>query len=85
MEDGNAIQEYLAEKTGQRTVPSIFISASISAYLIVVSPLLTNSDIIRSVSTMHHIAQYADQKHVGGSDTLVSLQSQGKLAGIIGA
>jgi len=26
-DDGSAIQEYLAEKTGQRTVPNIFISA----------------------------------------------------------
>lgn len=26
-DDGSAIQEYLAEKTGQRTVPNVFISA----------------------------------------------------------
>ncbi|KAI0937056.1 hypothetical protein AcV5_005047 [Taiwanofungus camphoratus] len=51
IEEGSAIQQYLLEKTGQRTVPNVFIS----------------------------------QQHVGGCDDVVSLDSQGKLAGLVGA
>ncbi|PCH34143.1 glutaredoxin [Wolfiporia cocos MD-104 SS10] len=51
MTDGSDIQAYLAEKTGQRTVPNIFIN----------------------------------EKHVGGCDSVVSLDSQGALAGLVGA
>lgn len=29
MDEGSAIQDYLEEKTGQRSVPNIFISESI--------------------------------------------------------
>lgn len=43
------IQDYLKEKTGQRSVPNIFI----------------------------------DQKHIGGSDNLAELQSNGELQGLI--
>ncbi|EMD42180.1 hypothetical protein CERSUDRAFT_90784 [Gelatoporia subvermispora B] len=50
-EDGSDIQSYLLEKTGQRTVPNIFIS----------------------------------QQHVGGSDALAALDSEGKLADLVGA
>ncbi|KAH8553074.1 thioredoxin-like protein [Umbelopsis sp. PMI_123] len=45
VEDGAAIQEYLSQKTGQRTVPNIFIN----------------------------------QKHIGGSDDLLSLKASGEL------
>jgi len=51
MEEGSEIQSYLAEKTGQTSVPNIFIN----------------------------------QQHVGGCDKVVSLDSQGKLAGLVGA
>ncbi|TFK94938.1 glutaredoxin [Polyporus arcularius HHB13444] len=51
LDEGSAIQDYLAEKTGQRTVPNIFIN----------------------------------QKHVGGCDSVVSLDSQGKLASLVSA
>lgn len=34
IEDGSAIQDYLQEKTGQRTVPNIFIS-EYSAYMFI--------------------------------------------------
>ncbi|KAF9817772.1 hypothetical protein IEO21_03231 [Rhodonia placenta] len=51
LDEGDAIQAYLQEKTGQRTVPNIFIS----------------------------------QQHVGGCDSVVGLDSQGKLAGLVGA
>jgi len=49
LEEGGAIQQYLAEKTGQSSVPNIFIN----------------------------------QKHVGGCDKVVSLNSQGKLAPLV--
>ena len=74
IDEGPAIQQYLAEKTGQRTVPNIFISAS---------PGISHH--ASWVITDHVSAHPTDQKHIGGADTLVSLQSQGKLAGIIGA
>ncbi|KAI0815368.1 glutaredoxin, partial [Irpex lacteus] len=48
---GSSIQDYLAQKTGQRSVPNIFIN----------------------------------QKHVGGCDTVVALNSQGKLSELVGA
>ncbi|RDX51987.1 glutaredoxin [Lentinus brumalis] len=51
LDEGSAIQDYLAEKTGQRTVPNIFIN----------------------------------QKHIGGCDSVVSLDSQGKLASLVSA
>ncbi|KAI0715103.1 glutaredoxin [Earliella scabrosa] len=51
IDDGSAIQDYLQEKTGQRTVPNIFIN----------------------------------QKHVGGCDAVVGLDSQGKLAALVSA
>ncbi|KAI0800828.1 glutaredoxin [Fomes fomentarius] len=51
IDDGSAIQDYLAEKTGQRTVPNIFIN----------------------------------KKHVGGCDSVVGLDSQGKLAELVSA
>ncbi|RPD65017.1 glutaredoxin [Lentinus tigrinus ALCF2SS1-7] len=51
MEEGGEIQNYLAEKTGQRTVPNIFIN----------------------------------QNHVGGCDSVTSLDSQGKLASLVSA
>ncbi|KAI0348167.1 glutaredoxin [Trametopsis cervina] len=50
-DDGSEIQGYLLEKTGQRSVPNIFIN----------------------------------QKHVGGCDSVVALNSQGKLAALVGA
>ncbi|KAH9944000.1 glutaredoxin [Epithele typhae] len=51
MGEGNAIQGYLSEKTGQHTVPNIFIN----------------------------------QKHVGGCDDVMALDSQGKLAALVAA
>ncbi|KZT08640.1 glutaredoxin [Laetiporus sulphureus 93-53] len=51
LDEGSSMQAYLAQKTGQRTVPNIFIN----------------------------------QKHVGGCDDVVSLDSSGKLAGLVGA
>jgi len=51
LNEGSEIQEYLQEKTGQRTVPNIFIN----------------------------------QKHVGGCDAVVGLDSKGQLAGLVGA
>ncbi|KAI0652318.1 glutaredoxin [Trametes meyenii] len=51
IEDGSEIQNYLYEKTGQRTVPNIFIN----------------------------------KKHVGGCDDVVSLESSGKLGGLVSA
>ena len=69
MEEGDAIQAYLAEKTGQRTVPNIFISKSIPCS-----------------HFPHWLIQYlADQKHVGGCDSVVGLDSQGKLAALVSA
>ncbi|PSS29741.1 hypothetical protein EW026_g513 [Hermanssonia centrifuga] len=49
MDEGSAIQDYLWEKTKQRSVPNIFIN----------------------------------QKHVGGCDAVVALNSQGKLAELV--
>ncbi|TFK56832.1 glutaredoxin [Heliocybe sulcata] len=51
MSEGSDIQDYLLEKTGQSTVPNIFIN----------------------------------KKHVGGCDAVTSLDSQGKLAQLVGA
>ncbi|KAI1793991.1 glutaredoxin [Ganoderma leucocontextum] len=51
LEEGDAVQDYLREKTGQRTVPNIFIN----------------------------------EKHVGGCDAVVSLDSQDKLASLVSA
>lgn len=51
LDEGSEIQNYLAEKTGQRSVPNIFIN----------------------------------QKHVGGCDKVVALDSEGKLAGLVKA
>ncbi|KAI0660517.1 glutaredoxin [Cubamyces menziesii] len=51
MDDGSEIQDYLQEKTGQRTVPNIFIN----------------------------------QKHVGGCDAVVALDSSGKLNALVAA
>ncbi|KAI0094515.1 glutaredoxin [Irpex rosettiformis] len=50
-DDGNEIQDYLQQKTGQRSVPNIFIN----------------------------------QRHVGGCDSIVALNKQGKLAGLVAA
>ncbi|KAI0783338.1 glutaredoxin [Abortiporus biennis] len=49
LDDGAEIQNYLAEKTGQRSVPNIFVN----------------------------------QKHVGGCDDIVSLESKGQLAPLV--
>ncbi|KAM5531335.1 hypothetical protein V8D89_014980 [Ganoderma adspersum] len=51
LQEGDAIQDYLREKTGQRTVPNVFIN----------------------------------QKHVGGCDAVVALDSQDKLASLVSA
>ncbi|TBU34464.1 glutaredoxin [Dichomitus squalens] len=51
LDEGSAVQDYLEEKTSQRSVPNIFIN----------------------------------QKHVGGCDTVVGLDSQGKLASLVSA
>ncbi|CCM03789.1 uncharacterized protein FIBRA_05936 [Fibroporia radiculosa] len=51
LDEGSEIQSYLAEKTGQGTVPSIFIN----------------------------------QKHVGGCDNVVGLDSRGELASLVAA
>ncbi|TFY73042.1 hypothetical protein EWM64_g10970 [Hericium alpestre] len=48
-DDGSAIQDYLAELTGQRSVPNVFIN----------------------------------KKQIGGSDAVVSLHSQGKIAELL--
>ncbi|KAI0718866.1 glutaredoxin [Cerioporus squamosus] len=71
MDEGSAIQEYLAEKTGQRTVPNIFISES--------------AQLPRTHSPSHGCRSIPDQKHVGGCDAVVSLDSQGKLASLVSA
>ncbi|KAG8935645.1 glutaredoxin [Tulasnella sp. 419] len=49
MEEGSEIQSYLLEKTGQRTVPNIFIN----------------------------------QNHVGGSDDLTRIKSNGELSRLL--
>ncbi|KAH9948193.1 glutaredoxin [Amylocystis lapponica] len=51
LDEGSAIQQYLKEKTGQNSVPNIFIN----------------------------------QQHVGGCDSVVALESQGKLASLVAA
>ncbi|GJE86291.1 glutaredoxin [Phanerochaete sordida] len=51
LDEGAAMQDYLYQKTSQRSVPNIFIN----------------------------------QKHVGGCDSVVALNSQGKLASLVGA
>ena len=76
MDKGTEIQNYLYDKTGQRTVPNIFISASLSlppspSRLLIFSP---------SPHSTH-----TDQKHVGGCDAVVALDGQGKLAGLVSA
>ncbi|KAF8506625.1 glutaredoxin [Russula emetica] len=48
-EDGAEVQNYLQEKTGQRTVPNVFIK----------------------------------QKHIGGSDTLATLDSEGGIRALL--
>lgn len=70
MEEGSAIQSYLEEKTGQRTVPNIFISE-----------FDTRLSGVQPADIMHAI----DQKHVGGCDRVVGLDSQGKLASLVSA
>ena len=70
------MQDYLQKKTGQRSVPNIFISASLSSFpspshLLIFSP------------SPH--STYTDQKHVGGCDAVVALDGQGKLAGLVSA
>ncbi|KII93057.1 hypothetical protein PLICRDRAFT_49142 [Plicaturopsis crispa FD-325 SS-3] len=51
IDEGSAIQDYLQEKTGQRSVPNVFVN----------------------------------QKHVGGSDTVVALNSKGELSALVNA
>lgn len=51
LDEGSAIQDYLFEKTNQRSVPNIFIN----------------------------------QKHVGGCDRVVELNSKGQLAPLVNA
>ncbi len=72
LDEGSAIQDYLAEKTGQRTVPNIFISEF--------CPTAASMFLVSSVPY-----ETPDQKHVGGCDSVVSLDSQGKLASLVSA
>ncbi|KAK0449872.1 glutaredoxin [Armillaria borealis] len=68
-DDGSDIQEYLRQKTGQGTVPNIFISELPSFIPIRVYKLTSSTD----------------QQHIGGCDDTMSLQNSGKLAGLITA
>jgi glutaredoxin 3 len=77
MDEGADIQAYLAEKTGQRTVPNIFIKGQVR----------------RPTRQAYRCASrpFADPplprppQHVGGSDDLASAHSSGKLAKLIEA
>ncbi|KAK0470094.1 glutaredoxin [Desarmillaria tabescens] len=68
-DDGSDIQEYLRQKTGQGTVPNIFIS-ELAFFIPIRVYVLTSS---------------TDQQHIGGCDDTMRLQSSGKLAGLISA
>ncbi len=70
-DDGSEIQDYLAQKTGQRSVTNIFISTFLYPFLFSVLALT--------------YTRSPDQKHVGGCDTVVALNSQGKLSELVGA
>ena len=68
------MQDYLQKKTGQRSVPNIFISASLSL------PSLASHLLIFSPSPH---STYTDQKHVGGCDAVTALDAQGKLNALV--
>ncbi len=68
-DDGSDIQEYLRQKTGQSSVPNIFISE-----LPFFIPI-----------RVHKLTSLTDQQHIGGCDDTMSLQNSGKLAGLISA
>ena len=72
MDDGSEIQDYLQEKTGQRTVPNIFISEHFGSFLIYFTQRLA-------------VTSFSDQKHVGGCDAVVALDSSGKLNALVAA
>jgi len=54
LDEGSAIQSYLAEKTGQRTVPSVFISACLD--LLCSAYLLTGSNFHQTSDTLEETA-----------------------------
>ena len=68
-DDGGAIQAYLLEKTKQRTVPNIFICAS----------LLLNSHPSTLVLTHLLVAK----QHVGGNDDFQNARRKGEVAKLI--
>lgn len=68
--DGSEIQDYLLQKTGQRTVPNIFISMSIT---------------VDCSSLVDNRVFFSDQKHIGGCDSVVGLKEQGKLTVLVKA
>lgn len=70
-DDTDAIQDYLLEKSGQRTVPSIWISESHPSAMSMYR------------STERRILP--DQEFIGGSSDLISLESKGQLAPKLGA
>ena len=72
MDDGSEIQDYLQEKTGQRTVPNIFISEYFGSLPVNSTQQLT-------------VTSFSDQKHVGGCDAVVALDSSGKLNALVAA
>ena len=70
-DDGAEIQQYLLEKTGQKTVPNVFISTYHRF-----TPVLPGTQLTHD---------YLDQQHVGGSDAVAALHRDGKLAGLVAA
>jgi glutaredoxin 3 len=67
--DGGEIQDYLREKTGQSTVPNIFISKYY----------------VWLIHKHQYLYISSDQKHIGGNSDLQSAFKNGSLKSIIGA
>jgi glutaredoxin 3 len=72
MDEGDAIQSYLKTRTGQGTVPNVFISMH-HVRLFLCNWVRTN---------WRHCN--ADQKHIGGLDDLRAFQASGELNKLLG-
>lgn len=70
VDDGPAIQTALFERTGQSTVPSVFISALTFSFH---GEMSFDSDLL------------LDKEHIGGSDELAAAERSGKLRKILAA
>lgn len=76
IDEGDSMQAYLLEKTGQRTVPNVWIRKF--QFIPGPSRLFTSATPLRLISDTHFPFK-TDQQHIGGNDDFQAANRSGRV------